>query len=114
MPENNAEVSKEPKPQDTSVGIDKSAAETPTTSNDRNQTAPAPATKNVTATDTSSAKAATESPAPPKRLLSFKKFVPLLVLLLAAGILFGIIGGLDCSVGAGSPKNEPTDPRSAM
>src|SRR6266850_220115 len=46
---------------------------------------------NVTAVDPSA-----------KRRISFKKFVPLLVLLLAAGILFGISGGWNRFVGGGS------------
>src|SRR6266404_8886392 len=46
---------------------------------------------NVTAVNSSS-----------KRRISFKKFVPLLVLLLAAGILFGIAGGWNRFVGGGS------------
>src|SRR5258705_4197613 len=40
----------------------------------------------------------------PKRRISFKKFVPLLVLLLAAGILFGIAGGWNRFVGGGSTQ----------
>src|SRR5258705_9713691 len=48
---------------------------------------------NVTAVDPSA-----------KRRISFKKFVPLLVLLLAAGILFGIKGGWNRFVGGGSTQ----------
>src|SRR6266403_1872950 len=48
---------------------------------------------NVTAVDPSA-----------KRRISFKKFVPLLVLLLAAGILFGISGGWNRFVGGGSTQ----------
>ena len=48
---------------------------------------------NVTAVDSSA-----------KRRISFKKFVPVLVLLLAAGILFGIAGGWNRFVGGGSTQ----------
>ena len=39
-----------------------------------------------------------------KRGINFKKFIPLLVLLLAAGILFGIAGGWNRFVGGGSTQ----------
>jgi len=39
-----------------------------------------------------------------KRVINFKKFVPLLVLLLAGGILFGIAGGWNRFVGGGSTQ----------
>ena len=39
-----------------------------------------------------------------KRGINFKKFIPLLVLLLAAGILFGIAGGWNRFVGGSSPQ----------
>jgi hypothetical protein len=39
-----------------------------------------------------------------KRGIHFKKFIPLLVLLLAAGILFGIAGGWNRFVGGGSTQ----------
>jgi membrane fusion protein, multidrug efflux system len=39
-----------------------------------------------------------------KRGINFKKFIPLLVLLLAAGILFGIMGGWNRFVGGGSTQ----------
>src|ERR1700752_4530481 len=39
-----------------------------------------------------------------KRVINFKKFIPVLVLLLAAGILFGIAGGWNRLVGGGSTQ----------
>jgi multidrug resistance efflux pump len=39
-----------------------------------------------------------------KRGINFKKFIPLLVLLLAGGILFGIAGGWNRFVGGGSTQ----------
>ena len=39
-----------------------------------------------------------------KPRINFKKFIPLLVLLLAAGILFGIAGGWNRFVGGGSTQ----------
>ena len=47
-------------------------------------------------------KAAAESPVPAKRRLSFGAIVPVLVLLLAAGIFLGITGGWTSWVGGNS------------
>ena len=105
MSENKAEVSsKETKPQDTSVGIDKSAPETPTALKAHDEPAATPG--KVAPSAASPAKAETDSPVPSKRSFSFKKIVPAVVLLLAAGILFGIIGGWNRWVGSGSQKTD--------
>src|SRR5258705_8163911 len=113
MPENNAEMSKEPKPQDTSVGIDKSAAETPTAqAATETPTAlkahdePSATPGKVAPSAASPAKAETDSPVSSKRSSRFKKIVPAVVLLLAAGILFGIMGGWNRWVGSGSQKTD--------
>jgi membrane fusion protein (multidrug efflux system) len=57
----------------------------------------------LSSTDNSSASVTAASPSA-KRRMSFKKLVPLLVLLLAAGILFGIAGGWNRFVGGGSTQ----------
>src|SRR5258705_1798871 len=109
MPENNAEMSKEPKPQDTSVGIDKSAAETPTAkpatetpTTLKAHDEPSATPGKVAPSAASPAKAETDSPVPSKRSSRFKKIVPAVVLLLAAGILFGVIVRCNRLVGFGA------------
>ena len=72
-----------------------------------------PDSRNDDKADTTTPKAASTANVPgtvtavdpsAKRRISFKKFVPLLVLLLAAGILFGISGGWNRFVGGGSTQ----------
>jgi len=66
----------------------------------------AAATEKVS-TNGSPDKVHSESPMPARRLLNLKKFVPVAVLMLAAVILFGIIGGWNGWIGsAGSQKTD--------
>jgi membrane fusion protein, multidrug efflux system len=60
-------------------------------------------TPQIASTDNTPANVTAVDPSA-KRRISFKKFVPLLVLLLAAGILFGISGGWNRFVGGGGTQ----------
>jgi membrane fusion protein (multidrug efflux system) len=97
MPEEKADVSKETTTKRTNVATAKPTAETAPASRDHDQAATTP--NGVAQSDTSPAKVTTDNQPPAKRRLSFRKIVPVLVLLLAAGILFGIIGGWNRWVG---------------
>ena len=104
MPDEKADVSKETTTKKTSVDTAKPTAETAPASRDQVQ---APTPNGVASRDTSPAKVTTDNQPPAKRRLSFRKLVPVLVLLLAAGILFGIIGGWNRWVGSrGTQKTD--------
>src|ERR1700750_192796 len=125
MPDERAAVSKEattnganaaaakPPPTGPTAAAAKPAAETAPVSKDGVQAAARP--DEVAPSDNSPAKAAaestasaqTESSSPAKRRLSFGAVVPVLVLLLAAVILFGIAGGWSSLVGGrGTQKTD--------
>ena len=105
MPDERAVVSKEATTDGASAAAAKPAAETAPASKDNGQAVATPDTS--TSSDTSPAKAAAESPAPAKRRLSFTTIVPVLVLLLAVGILFSIAGGWNSLVGGrGTQKTD--------
>ncbi len=101
MAEEKAGVSNKIKINEPTIGDGKPAAETGSASKsvDRDGTTPKPAPgdnrpASVTAVDPGA-----------KRGIAFKKIVPLLVLLLAAGILFGITGGWNRFVGSRSKQS---------
>ncbi len=96
MSDEKADVSKETTTIKTSTAPLKPAAETATVSKAQDQAAAAP--KEVASTDTSAAKVTADRPGA-KRRLSFRNIVPVLVLILAAGILLGITGGWNRLVG---------------
>lgn len=100
MAENNTGAAKETT---ASVATAKPAAEKETASNKQDQAAPI-AEKPP---DSNPATAVTDSPSPAKRRFNFGKLVPLVVLLLAAVILFGISGGWNRWVGSrGSQRTD--------
>jgi membrane fusion protein, multidrug efflux system len=102
MPQQIADVPKETTTKEASVDAAKPKAEAPLDSKVHGQAA---ATKNEVAPSVASpAKLTTDTPTPTQRWLTFRKAVPLLVLLLAAGILFGIIGGWNSWVGGRSTQ----------
>jgi membrane fusion protein, multidrug efflux system len=95
MGKNNASAVTETKPPETNVDPAKTA---PSSGNSNQAAAP------EKVSTSSPAKVDTESPKPAKR---FNKFIPIVVLVLAAGILFGIIGGWNGWIGgAGSQKTD--------
>jgi len=102
MSDQKADVSKETTSKKTSADTAKPTAETPLASKDTGRAAATP--KEVAPSVASPAKVTTDTPAPAKRWLTFRKAVPVLVLLLAAGILFGIIGGWNGWVGGRSTQ----------
>lgn len=105
MPDERAAVSKEATTDGTGNAAAKPTGETAPAPKDNGQPVATPDTS--TSSDTSPAKAAAESPVPAKRRLSFGAIVPVLVLLLAAGIFFGIAGGWNSLVGGrGTQKTD--------
>ena len=92
MADEKADVSQQNTPKKTGVVAAKPAEKTEPASNNNDHSAAT--TPKVVATDNSSV-----ANLRAKRL---KKFIPVLVLLLAAGILFGIAGGWNRFVGGGS------------
>src|ERR1044072_5586259 len=101
MPDVKAVASKETTTKETSAAPVKPAAETGTISKAQDQAVATP--KEVAPVDTSPAQVATDRPGTSRRL-NFRKLVPVLVLLLAAGILLGITGGWNRLVGGSSTQ----------
>src|SRR5882672_8595018 len=94
MADEKANISQQNTPKETGVVAAKPAEQTQPASN--NQDHGQATTPKVASTDNSS----TDDP----RAKRLKKFIPVLVLLLAAGILFGIAGGWNRFVGGGSTQ----------
>jgi membrane fusion protein, multidrug efflux system len=88
MADEKTNISQQNAPKETSVAAAKSAEQT----------------QQGQATTTKAASADNSSAADGPRARRLKKFIPVLVLLLAAGILFGIIGGWTRFVGGGSTQ----------
>ncbi len=101
MPDVKTDVPNETTTKETSVTTAKAEAETASVSKEQGQAVAT--TEKVVSSETVSVNVITES-AVAKRRLSFKKLVPVLVLLLAAGILFGITGGWNRWVGGGGTQ----------
>jgi membrane fusion protein, multidrug efflux system len=101
MADEKANTSQQNTPKETGVVTAKPAEKTQPASNndDHGQTT----TPKVASTANSPVSVTSVDPSA-KRRITFKKFVPLLVLLLAAGILFGISGGWTRFVGGGSTQ----------
>lgn len=97
-----AEVSKETTTKETSTAPLKPAAETGPVSKTQDQPVATP--KEIAPSDISAAQEVTAVSPVAKRRLTFKKIVPVLVLLLAAGILLGITGGWNRLVGGSSTQ----------
>ena len=105
MPDEQAAAAKEATAKGTGGDAASPAAETAPAAKEQAQAAATP--DKVAASDTSPAQAAPESPSPAERRLSFNRIVPVLVLLLAVGILFGIAGGWNGWVGGrGTQKTD--------
>src|SRR5262245_56290652 len=100
----NADVSKETSTKQNGSDTSKPKAEVPAASNNHDQVA---ATNTVAPNGAPVAKTTTEDPPASKPRLTFRKIVPVLVLLLAAGILIGITGGWNSWVGGRG--NQKTD-----
>lgn len=101
MPDEKAEAPKETTAKETSAAPLKPAAETEPVSKAQDQPAASP--KEVTSGDTNPAQVPAGSPGA-KRRLSLRKIVPVVVLLLAAGIFLGITGGWNRLVGGSSTQ----------
>src|SRR5882724_10833986 len=105
MPEEKADVSKETTTKETSVDTAKPTAEPAPASGGQDQATSTP--NGVAPRNASPANVTTDNRPTAKPRLSFRKIVPVLVLLLAAGILFGIIGGWNRWVGSrGTQKTD--------
>jgi membrane fusion protein, multidrug efflux system len=102
MSDAKANKSKEAKPNETDAHLSNPPAESSAASKDQEKTV---ATPNEGATNTTK-DASVAKPSLPSRS-TLKKFVPLLVLLMAAGIFAGIAGGWNTLVGRGT--NQKTD-----
>jgi membrane fusion protein (multidrug efflux system) len=102
MSEQAAKVTKENAPKETTGATAQPAAETARASQGHDKRE---ATPNKDALgDNSPAQATTEIQPPAPRRLSFKRIIPVLVLLLAAGIFLGITGGWNRWVGGSSAQ----------
>jgi len=104
MADEKANISQQTTPKETGVVAAKSAEQTQSAqpaldNHDEGQTAQA-TTPRVASTDKTSA----DDPRAQRLKKGLKKLIPLLVLLLAAGILFGIAGGWNRFVGGGSTQ----------
>ena len=97
MSEQAANVARETAPKETDSATAQSAVETERAAQEHDKTEAT--TIKVAPSDNSPAQATTEMQPPAKRRLSFKRIVPVLVLFLAAVILFGIAGGWHAMVG---------------
>jgi membrane fusion protein, multidrug efflux system len=101
MPDEKADVSKETTTKETSAAPLKPAAETGPVSKAQEQAAATP--RELAPGQTSPEQVTAGSPGAGHRL-SFSKVVPVLVLMLAAGILLGITGGWNRWVGGGTTQ----------
>ncbi|HEX8072257.1 MAG TPA: HlyD family secretion protein [Pyrinomonadaceae bacterium] len=102
MSEQAAKVAKETAPKESTGATAQPAAETARASQEHDKPEATP--NKVAPGDNSPAQATTEIQPPAKRRLSFKRIVPVLVLLLATVILFGIAGGWNRLVGGSSAQ----------
>ena len=101
MPDVKTDVPNETTTKETSVTTAKAEAEGGSVSKEQVQTVAT--TEKVASSETAPVNATTDSPGT-KRRLSFKKIVPVLVLILAASILLGITGSWNRLVGGGSTQ----------
>jgi len=101
MADKKIDLSRNTRTKEASVVEEKSTTQTASTR--KNVESDNETTAKLAPTDNSPANATADNPSA-KRRISFKKLVPIVVLLLAAGILFGITGGWNRFVGGGSTQ----------
>src|SRR5258708_18587870 len=101
MADKKIDLSRNTKTKEASVVEEKSTTQTASTR--KNVESDNGTTARLAPTDNSSANVTADNPSA-KRRISFKKLVPIVVLLLAAGILLGITGGWNRFVGGGSTQ----------
>src|SRR6266540_7260746 len=101
MADKKIDLSRNTKTKEASVVEEKSTTQTASTR--KNVESANGTTAKLAPTDNSTANVTADNPIA-KRRISFKKLVPIVVLLLAAGILLGITGGWNRFVGGGSTQ----------
>jgi membrane fusion protein (multidrug efflux system) len=102
MADKKTDLFRNPKTQEASVVQEESPTQTASTQ--KNVESDNGTTAKPASTDSSAASVTPVLDPSPKRQFRFKKLVPLVVLLFAAGILFGITGGWNRFVGGGSTQ----------